>query len=195
MNEREVKRWNAREPQWMHTLGPLNTPIQPEAVIEVSESDFDSKTSQTASHWISVFKGPIKCTVCPAVLPRFDSSPASSPCTGLWARKPLGSRVHTILNELNTYMMIALWHIYTTSCGMFLVYNYFKWHMAKWQNKHSGWKARVHVQHGDTIGMEVWKQFEKKNWATKKKLTQLIMVLQETYIFKSALNIFFYTCT
>ena len=29
---------------WVHTLGPLNVPIHSEAVIEVSESDFDLET-------------------------------------------------------------------------------------------------------------------------------------------------------
>ena len=33
-------------------------PIRSEAVIEVSESDYDSDTSQTASDWIGAFKGP-----------------------------------------------------------------------------------------------------------------------------------------
>ena len=36
----------------MHTLGPLNAPIQSEAVIELSESDFDSETSQMAPGWL-----------------------------------------------------------------------------------------------------------------------------------------------
>ena len=45
----------------MHTLGPLNALIQSEAVIEVSESDFDSETLKLASHWIGVFKGPNMC--------------------------------------------------------------------------------------------------------------------------------------
>ena len=41
---------------WVHMLGPLNVPIQSEAVIEVSVSEFDSETLQTASDWISAFK-------------------------------------------------------------------------------------------------------------------------------------------
>ena len=44
---------NAREPL-AHMFGSLNMPIQSEAVIYISESDFDSKTSQM----ISAFKGP-----------------------------------------------------------------------------------------------------------------------------------------
>ena len=47
-----------RENLWAHMLGPLNVPIQSEAVIEVSELEFDSETSQTASDWISTSKGP-----------------------------------------------------------------------------------------------------------------------------------------
>ena len=41
----------------MHTLSPLNTSIQSEAVIEVSESDFDSEILRTVSDWI----GPDVC--------------------------------------------------------------------------------------------------------------------------------------
>ena len=41
-------------------LGPLKTPIQSEAITEVSESDFDSKTLETASHQIGA--GPNMCT-------------------------------------------------------------------------------------------------------------------------------------
>ena len=55
----ERARDKTREKLWAHTLGPLNTPIQSEAVIEVSESDSDS---QTACDWIGVFKGPYVCT-------------------------------------------------------------------------------------------------------------------------------------
>ena len=40
-NEREAKRRNARENLWVYALGPLNMPIQSEAVIEVSESGFE----------------------------------------------------------------------------------------------------------------------------------------------------------
>ena len=58
---------------WVHTLGPLNVPIQSEAAIEVSESDFDSQTSQTASYWIGAFN------VRPEVLSRFASSPVFAP--------------------------------------------------------------------------------------------------------------------
>ena len=47
-----------RENLWAHMLGPLNVLIQSEAVIEVSELEFDSETSQTASDWISTSKGP-----------------------------------------------------------------------------------------------------------------------------------------
>ena len=47
---------------WAHTLGPLNTFIQSEAIIEVSESDFDSEISKTASDLIGMFKGPNMCT-------------------------------------------------------------------------------------------------------------------------------------
>ena len=42
-------------------LGPLNVPIQSQAIIEVFESDFDLETSQTASDWIGMFKGPNMC--------------------------------------------------------------------------------------------------------------------------------------
>ena len=42
----------------MRTLGPLNAPIQSEAIIEFSESDFDSETLKMASHWTGTFKGP-----------------------------------------------------------------------------------------------------------------------------------------
>ena len=42
-------------------LGSSNAPIQSEAVIGVSESDFDAKTSQTASDSIGMFKGPNVC--------------------------------------------------------------------------------------------------------------------------------------
>ena len=38
---REAKR-RMRETLWVHTLGPLNVPTQSEAIVEVSESDFDS---------------------------------------------------------------------------------------------------------------------------------------------------------
>ena len=40
-NECEAKRRNARENLWVYALGPLNMPIQSEAIIEVSESDFE----------------------------------------------------------------------------------------------------------------------------------------------------------
>ena len=43
-------------------LGPLNVPIQSEAVIEVSESNFDSETLQTDSDWMGMFKGPNVCS-------------------------------------------------------------------------------------------------------------------------------------
>ena len=36
-------------------------PIQLEAIIDVSELDFDSETSQTTSDWIGMFKGPNVC--------------------------------------------------------------------------------------------------------------------------------------
>ena len=42
-------------------LGPLKMPIQSEAVIKVFESNFDLKTSQMASDWIGMFKGPNMC--------------------------------------------------------------------------------------------------------------------------------------
>ena len=42
----------------MHMLGPLKVLIQSEAVIEISESDFDSDTSKEASDWIGMLKGP-----------------------------------------------------------------------------------------------------------------------------------------
>ena len=66
-----------QENLWAHKLGPLNAPIQSEAVIEVSESDFDLETLKLASDWISAFKGPNADTQ------RFASSPASSPHAGL----------------------------------------------------------------------------------------------------------------
>ena len=46
---------------WVCTLGPLNAPIQSEAIIEFSESDFDSETLKMASHWTGTFKGPNVC--------------------------------------------------------------------------------------------------------------------------------------
>ena len=39
------------------TLGSFNVPIQSEAIIEVSESDFDSSHLRKASDWIGAFKG------------------------------------------------------------------------------------------------------------------------------------------
>ena len=47
-----------RENLWAHALGPLNKLIQSEAIIEVSESDFDLEISKTASDLIGMFKGP-----------------------------------------------------------------------------------------------------------------------------------------
>ena len=46
-----------RENLGAHMFGGLNTPIQSEAVFEVSKSKSDS-----ASDWIDVFKGPNVCT-------------------------------------------------------------------------------------------------------------------------------------
>ena len=62
MNECKAKRQNTREPLGAHTLGPLNVPIQSEAIIELSELRFDLETSQTASDWISMSKGINMCT-------------------------------------------------------------------------------------------------------------------------------------
>ena len=43
MNEHEGKRCNTREPLGAHvTVGPLNTPIQREAILRVSESKSDT---------------------------------------------------------------------------------------------------------------------------------------------------------
>ena len=56
-----MKMRSAREPLGTHMLGPLNVPFQSQAVIEVSESDFDSETSETAYDWIGMFKGPNVC--------------------------------------------------------------------------------------------------------------------------------------
>ena len=50
-----------QENLWTHMLGPLKMPIQSEAVIKVFESNFDLKTSQMASDWIGMFKGPNMC--------------------------------------------------------------------------------------------------------------------------------------
>ena len=44
---------NERANLWTHNLVPLNAPIQSEASIGVSESDF-----KNASDWIGTFKGP-----------------------------------------------------------------------------------------------------------------------------------------
>ena len=44
MNKHKAKIWKAREPR-AHTLGPLDEPVQPQAAIEVSGSDFDPETS------------------------------------------------------------------------------------------------------------------------------------------------------
>ena len=38
--------------------------VQSEAIIEVSESDFHSETSITASDWLGAFKGPNVCKGC-----------------------------------------------------------------------------------------------------------------------------------
>ena len=51
----------AREPLGARVRS-FNTPIQSEAVIEVSESDFDFETSKMASDWIGMFEGPNVCT-------------------------------------------------------------------------------------------------------------------------------------
>ena len=103
--QHDAKRRNVREPLdahvrsfqrvwgetwenlWAHTLGPLNMPIQWEAIIDVSESGFDSKTLETASHWIGTFK--------PNMRPEVLSCLASSLHTRSWARKPRGTRVHS----------------------------------------------------------------------------------------------------
>ena len=52
------QRGKMRQNLWVRTLGPLNAPIQSEAVCDVSESDFNLKSSQRACDWISTSKGP-----------------------------------------------------------------------------------------------------------------------------------------
>ena len=61
----------------MHSLGPLNAPIKSEAIIEVSESDFDLETSKTASDGIGAFIGPDVCAQ------RFSHVSASPLCLSL----------------------------------------------------------------------------------------------------------------
>ena len=58
VTQRGKRRDKTQENLWVHTLGPLNVPIQSEAVIEISESDFDTETSKKASDWIGMLKGP-----------------------------------------------------------------------------------------------------------------------------------------
>ena len=57
-----VRQSRTQEKHWPRTLGPFNVPIQSEAIIEVSEWDFDSETSKMAFDWIGLFKGPNVCT-------------------------------------------------------------------------------------------------------------------------------------
>ena len=52
------QRGKMRQNLWVRTLGPLNAPIQSEAVCDVSESDFNLKSSQRACDWIGTSKGP-----------------------------------------------------------------------------------------------------------------------------------------
>ena len=50
-----------RENLLVHTLGPLNIPIQSEAICEVSESKSSSESSIAASDWVGAFKGCNRC--------------------------------------------------------------------------------------------------------------------------------------
>ena len=60
--EHEVKKGDQMwENLWAHTLGPLNVPIQSEAIYEVSKSKSDSETSITASYWVCASKEPKEC--------------------------------------------------------------------------------------------------------------------------------------
>ena len=57
-NEHKAKMGSwTQEDLWGHTLGPLNVPIQSEAVCEVSKSKSDSGTSIMACDWIGTTKG------------------------------------------------------------------------------------------------------------------------------------------
>ena len=98
-NECEAKRENL----WAHTLGPLNAPIQSEAVFNVSESDFDSETSITTSDWIGTFKGP---NVCAQRFSHVSSLLQSLPHARSWPRKPLGTRI--VIRLMWSFLLVQL---------------------------------------------------------------------------------------
>ena len=58
----------------MPKLGPLDVPIQSQALCELFKLKSDSETSQTASDWIGAFNGPNVRTH-PEVLSHFASLP------------------------------------------------------------------------------------------------------------------------
>ena len=84
---------SAREPLGTQvTVGPLNAPIQSEAVCEVSESKSDSETSKQLLIGSAQFKGPNVCT-------QRLSHLAFSPHARSWARKTLSGNELSFLRK------------------------------------------------------------------------------------------------
>ena len=83
--EHKLKRWSWMQANlWAHTLGPLNTPIQSEAVCELALWVKIWVRHLSNDFWLHML-GPLNTTICPEVRSCFDSlSHAHS-----WATKPL----------------------------------------------------------------------------------------------------------